>query len=147
MAGLVPIGGSPRQATTAAMLAKSYQKLGRIEQAIAMLDQNLERIDGSGERLDEAELHRVKGELLEVRDGAGNIESESCLRKAIKVARQQESRWWVLRATTSLARLLAKQGRRDEARMMLAAIYKWFTEGFDLEDLKDARALLDELSA
>ncbi|MFZ1120581.1 MAG: hypothetical protein WAN81_10160 [Candidatus Binataceae bacterium] len=57
------------------------------------------------------------------------------------------SRWWELRATTSLARLLANQGRRDQARTMLADIYGWFTEGFDTADLKDAKALLDELAA
>ena len=68
------------------------------------------------------------------------------MRKAIEVARRQESRWWELRATTSLARLLRDSGRRDEARSMLADIYGWFTEGFDTADLKDAKALLEELS-
>jgi predicted ATPase len=68
------------------------------------------------------------------------------LRKAIEVARRQESRWWELRATISLARLLRDSGRRDEARAMLACIYGWFTEGFDTADLKDAKALLEELS-
>jgi len=58
----------------------------------------------------------------------------------------QEAKWWDLRATTSLARLLTKQGRRDEARTMLTDIYNWFTEGFDTADLKDAKALLDELN-
>ncbi len=66
---------------------------------------------------------------------------------ALEIARRQEAKWWELRATVSLARLLAKQGHRDEARAMLAAMYAWFTEGFDTADLKDAKALLDELSA
>ena len=65
--------------------------------------------------------------------------------EAVAIARKQGSKWWELRATVGLARLLAKQGRRDEARAMLAEIYGWFTEGFDTADLKDARALLDEL--
>jgi tetratricopeptide (TPR) repeat protein len=147
LAGFVPMGGVPRQAFTATMLAKGYEKLGRIDQAIAMLDDRRVRIERSGERLDEAELYRVKGELLEARDGADNIESESCYRKAIEIARRQESRLWELRATTSLARLLAKRGRRDEARAMLAEIYGWFTEGLDNADLKEAKALLDGLSA
>ncbi|MGA7760276.1 MAG: hypothetical protein WCA59_00930 [Candidatus Binataceae bacterium] len=69
------------------------------------------------------------------------------MRQAIEIARRQESRWWELRATISLARLLANQGRRDQARTMLADIYGWFTEGFDTADLKDAKALLDELAA
>ena len=145
IAGFVPIGGVPRQAFTAAMLAKGYEKLGRIDQALAMLDDNRARIERSGELLDEAELYRVKGELLGARDGAGNIEAESCLRKAIEIARRQESRWWELRATTSLARMLQKQGNRDEARAVLSDIYGRFTEGFDLADLKDAKVLLEEL--
>jgi predicted ATPase len=68
------------------------------------------------------------------------------LHKAIEVARRQEARFYELRATTSLARLLAKQDRRDEARAMLADIYAWFTEGFDTTDLKEAGALLDQLA-
>jgi len=73
-------------------------------------------------------------------------EAESCFRTAIEVARSQEARWWELRATTSLARLLAEQDKRDEARTMLSEIYNWFTEGFDTADLKDAKALLEELT-
>ena len=105
------------------------------------------RTERSGERLDEAELYRVKGEILRARDGAGSSEGESCLREAIEIARRQESRSWELRSTTSLARLLAKQRRRDETRAMLAEIYGWFTEGFDTADLKDAKALLEQLNA
>jgi predicted ATPase len=74
-------------------------------------------------------------------------EAETCFRKALEIARRQQARWWELRTTVSLARLLAIQGRRDEARAMLADIYGWFTEGFDTTDLKDAKALLDELRA
>jgi predicted ATPase len=110
-----------------------------------MLEDQRVRIERSGERLDEAELYRVKGELLYARDGAGGSEGESCLRKAIEIARRQESRWWELRATTSLARLLRDTNRRDEARAMLAEIYGRFTDGFDTADLKDAAALLDKL--
>jgi len=73
--------------------------------------------------------------------------AESCLLWAIEIARQQDAKSWELRATMSLARQLATQGCHDEARAMLADIYNWFTEGFDTADLKDAKALLDELSA
>jgi predicted ATPase len=73
-------------------------------------------------------------------------EAESAFRRAIEIAQQQSAKSWELRATMSLARLLAKQGRRDEARAMLAEIYNWFTEGFDTADLRDARTLLDELA-
>ena len=72
--------------------------------------------------------------------------AEAGFREAVALAQQMGAKAWELRATTSLARLLAKQGRRDEARAMLAEIYGWFTEGFDTADLKDAKALLDEMS-
>ena len=82
-----------------------------------------------------------------MRDRTAVNEAELHLRSAINVARAQDSKWWELRATTDLARLLTEQGRRDEARTMLADIYGWFTEGFDTADLKDAKALLDQLNA
>ena len=72
-------------------------------------------------------------------------EAERCFRTAIDIARRQAARFFELRATTSLARLLKRQGKRDEVRAMLSEIYNWFTEGFDTADLKDAKALLDEL--
>ena len=68
------------------------------------------------------------------------------LSERLRFRPKQSGKWWELRATTSLARLLAKQGQRDEARAMLAEIYNWFTEGFDTPDLKDAKTLLDELN-
>ena len=94
-----------------------------------------------------AELCRLKGELLLLQNASDATEAESCFREAIAIAQRQQAKSWELRATMSLARLLAKQGRRDEARAMLAEIYNWFTEGFDTPDLKDAKALLEELSA
>jgi predicted ATPase len=75
------------------------------------------------------------------------MEAAHCFEDAIELARQQSAKSWELRATNSFARLLAKQGRRNEARTMLAEIYNWFTEGFDTADLKDAKTLLDELGA
>ena len=71
---------------------------------------------------------------------------EACFRRAIAIARRQSAKSWELRAATSLARLLAEQGKREEARAVLAEIYGWFTEGFDTADLKDAKGLLEELS-
>jgi predicted ATPase len=93
----------------------------------------------------ESELHRLKGELL--LSAANDDDAAQCFRDAIELARRQSAKAWELRATTSLARLLGKQGKRDEARAMLAQIYGWFTEGFDTADLKDANALLTELSS
>jgi tetratricopeptide (TPR) repeat protein len=93
-----------------------------------------------------AEFYRLKGELTLLKDPRNEAEAARCLRQAIDVARRQAARLFELRATTSLARLLTKQGHPDEARTMLAEIYGWFTEGFDTADLKDAKALLDELA-
>jgi Flp pilus assembly protein TadD len=88
-----------------------------------------------------AELYRIAGTAMMTQ--GKSVEAENSFRRAIEIARTQGARMWDLRATTSLAPLLAKQGRRAEARTMLAEIYGWFTEGFDLADLKDAKALLD----
>jgi predicted ATPase len=101
----------------------------------------------TGEQLGSPWLHHVKGELLLVQNPSDVAEAEQCFRTAIEIARRQSARSAELVATTSLARLLNGQGRRDEARAMLAQIYGWFTEGFDTRDLKDAKALLDELNA
>jgi predicted ATPase len=88
----------------------------------------------------------VKGELLLIRDPPDEAEVERCFRTPIDVARRQKAKFFELRATMSLARLLAKQVRRDEARTMLAGLYGWFTEGRDTKDLKEAKTLLDELA-
>jgi predicted ATPase len=88
----------------------------------------------------------AQGELLITQNAAGRTEAESCFRMAIDIARYRRAISFELRATMSLARLLAQQARRDEAHSMLAEIYSWFTEGFDIADLKDAKALLDELA-
>jgi predicted ATPase len=123
-------------------------RANQFDNAFGSLDYALRFVEQSGERYYEAELHRLRGELLLAGGRASDEEEiQGYFRKAIEVARQQDARSWELRAATSLARLLAKQGRRDEARTILADIYGWFTEGFDTRDLKDARSLLDELSA
>ena len=128
------------------MLANVYLHVGRAEDAIVTVGEELAAIEQSGAHEEAAELHRLKGEAILMRDSLATAEAEACFRKAIEVARNQSAKWWELRATTSLAQLLARQGRRDEARAMLAEIYGWFTEGFDTADLKDANVLLDELA-
>jgi predicted ATPase len=101
--------------------------------------------DEHGIRDLEAELNRLKGDLLLKQNNTGD--AEICFRRAIEIARTQGAKSWELRATISLARLLASQDRRGDARAMLAEIYNWFTEGFDTADLKDAKTLLEELGA
>ena len=88
---------------------------------------------------------RLKGEALLMRSSSASAEVEHCFRQALEVARAQEAKWWELRTSVSLARLLRDTDRREEARDTLAQIYNWFTEGLDLPDLKEARALLDDL--
>ncbi len=129
-----------------AHLADSYCKSGHPEEGLTTVATALRETERGGERTTEPELYRVKGELLLMRDPPDEAEAEHCFRTAIEIARRQKARFFQLRATTSLARLLKRQDRRDEARAMLAAIYGWFTEGFDTADLKDAKTLLDELA-
>jgi predicted ATPase len=113
---------------------------GEFEQGPRTVSDGLDALERSGEVLYEAELYRLRGELLARNNADGR--AEAALRTALEIANRRSSKSWELRATTSLARLLANQDRRDEARPMLAEIYNWFTEGFDTADLKDAKALL-----
>ncbi|HEY6299863.1 MAG TPA: hypothetical protein VIW95_09495 [Candidatus Binatus sp.] len=120
---------------------EAFRKLRRFDEALALLDQTTWT-----QRFSSA-VRRVRGELQLEAGRCSEREAEDLFRDAIRIARSEEARSFELRATTSLARLLAKQGKRDEARTMLADIYNWFTEGFDTADLKDAKALLEELNA
>ncbi len=128
------------------MLAEVCMKTGRLDDGLSALSEALAAADEHENRAFEAEMHRLKGELLLRRNDLNAAEAQSCFERAIETARKQSAKSWELRATMSLARLLASQGRRDEARAMLAEIYGWFTEGFDTADLKDAKALLDQLA-
>jgi tetratricopeptide (TPR) repeat protein len=129
-----------------AVLLMAYLKRGETDEAMRVLIQALAMVESIGERNNEARLYQLKGELLRARDEASDWEAEQSFRTAIRIAQSQHAKSLELRATTSLARLLDARGRHDEARTMLAEIYGWFTEGFDTADLKDAKALLDELS-
>lgn len=140
------------------LLAHALGGAGRVEAALDALAEAFSCAERTEERYYEAELYRLKGELLLVQaaqdtespgwrqDGGAVTEAEACFHQAMDIARRQQARSWELRATTSLCRLYLKQGRRPEAREMLARIYGWFTEGFDTADVKDAKALLEELS-
>jgi class 3 adenylate cyclase/tetratricopeptide (TPR) repeat protein len=127
-----------------ALLARACEVAGEITEAANRLDGALQSVDKTGERWLEAELFRYKGQVL-LRLGYTEI-AEELYRKALSIAREQEAKMWELRAAVSLARLQRDQGCRGEARDILEPIYGWFTEGFGTQDLKDAKALLDELS-
>jgi predicted ATPase len=128
------------------LLAEAFREIGRFDDGLSTLTEALAAADEHEIRVFEPEIHRLKGELLLRQNHPNSAEALNCFQRAIKVARRQSAKSLELRATMSLARLLAKRGKRDEARTMLAEIYGWFTEGFDTVDLKDAKTLLDELA-
>jgi predicted ATPase len=133
-----------------ALLAEAHGKAGKVEQGLSLVAEALAQVDRSGERAAEAELYRLKGTLTlqsKVRGPKSKVEeAEECFLKAIEIARRQQAKSLELRAVMSLSRLRQSQGKKDEARQMLAEIYNWFTEGFDTKDLQEAKVLLDELS-
>ncbi|HJY82325.1 MAG TPA: hypothetical protein VKK81_14740, partial [Candidatus Binatia bacterium] len=143
-------------------------KVRQVEEGLTLLAKVLAFMDKTGMRRDEAELYRIKGELTLQRETRGwrletspasvqasslkppvsrevAQEAEQCFHKAIEIARRQQAKSLELRAAMSLARLWQQQGKKKEARPMLAKIYGWFTEGFDTKDLQEAKALLKEL--
>jgi len=140
-------GARVRVAQYLAIIAAALGKSGKPGEGLREIEESIAIIERSGERFYEAEVHRLKGELLLAQNSSNAKQAEQSFRYAIEVARRQKAKSWELRTTTSLARLLRDTNRRDEARGMLAEIYNWFTEGFDTADLKDTKALLDELSA
>jgi predicted ATPase len=127
-----------------ALLAGACEIAGHIEEPLALFDDALRVVERTGERWFAAELHRHKGQLL-LRQGHSEA-AEELYRKALSIAEEQGAKLWELRAAASLTRLRRDQGRHAEARDLLAPVYGWFTEGFDTPDLKEAKALLDELA-
>ncbi|MGH9842543.1 MAG: protein kinase domain-containing protein [Blastocatellia bacterium] len=126
-------------------LAEAYAKAAQPRAGFAALEAVRAQVEQKDERCWEAEVWRLRGELL-LLDGAAAAEAEQCFHQAIETARRQSAKSLELRAVISLARLWQQQGKRAEARQMLAEIYGWFTEGFDTADLKEAKVLLDELA-
>ena len=128
------------------LLGEAYGQLGQLEDAWRMLSGALDAVEESSQRYYEAEIYRFKGHL-HLREARPDVEqAHTCFQRSLEIARHQQAKSWELRAAMSLARLWATQGRRGEAHDLLAPVYGWFTEGFDTTDLKDAKALLDELA-
>jgi predicted ATPase len=127
------------------LLAEGYRAGGQAVEGLMALDEALAVVHTSGARFYEAELYRLRGEL-QLRHVVGRDDAEACFRQALDRASRQQAKSLELRAALSLSRLWQQQGKRDEARELLAPIYGWFTEGFDTADLQEAKALLDEWS-
>jgi class 3 adenylate cyclase/tetratricopeptide (TPR) repeat protein len=129
------------------MTAEALAGMRRVDEAIRMLDGEIETIQRTGERIHEPELLRLRG-VLTTREDASQVEvAEAFMRRAIDLSREQSAKSWELRASTSLARLWQQQGKHKEAHDLLNPVYDWFTEGFDTKDLKEAKALLEQLAA
>jgi predicted ATPase len=129
-----------------ALLAEAYGKAGQAEEGLAVLAEALALVAKTGEGWWEAELYRLKGELLLVRLADHHVVAETCFHHVLTVACHQQAKSLELRAAMSLSRLWQQQGKHQEARTLLAPIYGWFTEGFDTANLQEAKALLEELS-
>jgi predicted ATPase len=129
------------------VLAGACLQAGRYQDAIEVVVAAHEHAQRTGEHRSEPEIERIAGEALMLMGAENTAEAEQCMQRAIAIALEQGAKSLELRATMSLARLLDKQNRRGEGRTILADIYNWFTEGFDTADLKDAKALLEELGA
>lgn len=148
------------------LLAETLGKQGQVEEGLGLLDEAFSAVNDSGERWCEAELYRIKGDLLlmppsngqgslntrsdhrdtTVSEQPNSIGAEACYRQAISIARGQQAKSLELRVTIRLSHLYLKQGKREEAREMISEVYGWFTEGFDSVDLREARRLIEELS-
>jgi predicted ATPase len=128
------------------MLAEVHRSLGQPEAGLTALSEALTLVEKTGERYYEAELHRLKGELLLQHAAPEVSHAETCFQQALAIARRQQAKSLELRAAMSLGRLWQQQGKRQEARALLAGVYNWFTEGFDTADLQEAKALLHAVS-
>ena len=128
-------------------MARAYADLGRFDDAWRSVDEALTAVEITKERMFEAEINRVAGEIALRSQQADAEKAEGYFERALAVARQQQAKSWELRAAMSIARLWRDQGKPQQARELLAPVYGWFTEGFDTRDLKEAKALLEELAA
>jgi predicted ATPase len=145
MKGWRATGAEIRRPYFLALLAEVHGIIGQPEAGLAVLAEALALVDKTREPWCKPELYRLKGELLLQQSSANQSEAASCFQHAIAIAQPQSAKSWELRAATSLAKLWQNQGKRRAAYDLLALVYNWFTEGFDTADLKDAKALLNEL--
>jgi len=128
-------------------LAKAYAELDQFDDAWRCIDEAMTAVKTTKEKWYEAEVNRIAGEIALKTPEPDAAKAQAYFERALAVAREQQAKSWELRAAMSMARLWRDQGKRDEARDLLAPVYGWFTEGFDTLDLKEAKVLLDELAS
>jgi len=152
LAGYGATGSETMRLYFLALQVEAYEIVGKVEEGLTVLDEAIALVHKSEVRFYEAELYRLKGELLR-KDAEDKeerqkieVEAEACFLKALEISRQQGAKSMELRTTMSLSRLWQSQDKKKEAHDLLSKIYNWFTEGFDTTDLKNAKKLLDELS-
>jgi predicted ATPase/class 3 adenylate cyclase len=133
--------------TYLAYLAKAYAELGQFDEALRCVSEAMTAVQTSKEKWHEPDIHRIAGQVTLMTPDPDAAKAEAYFERALAVARQQQAKSWELRAAMSLARLWRDQGKVSEARELLAPVYGWFTEGFDTLDLKEAKALLEELAS
>ena len=132
---------------TLSYLARAYAELGQFDDAWRCIGEAMTAVETTKERWCEAEVNRIAGEIALKSPEPDAAKAEAYFERALAVARQQQAKSWELRAAMSLARLWRDQGKLQQARELLAPVYGWFTEGFDTRDLKEAKALLEELAS
>jgi predicted ATPase len=141
------IGGTFLLSFYFSYLARAHAALGQFDDAWRYIGEATMTVETTKETMFEAEVHRISGEIALLSPKQGSAKAEAYFERALAVARAQQAKSWELRAAMSLARLWRDQGKVQEARVLLAPIYGWFTEGFDTRDLIEAKALLEELAA
>jgi predicted ATPase len=127
-------------------LARAYAELGQFDDAWRFIGEAITAVETTKERRWEAEINRTAGEIALTSPERDTVKAQAYFERALAVARQQQAKSWELRAAMSLARLWRDQGKVKQARELLAPVYGWFTEGFDTRDLKEAKALLEQLA-
>jgi predicted ATPase len=147
LAELQSIGVTLHKPLFLSYLAAAHANLGHFDEAWRCMSEAMSMIETSKERWFEAEANRIAGKIARQSPQPDGAKAEAYFEHALSVARAQQAKSWELRAAMSMARLWRDQGKRDEAHELLAPVYGWFTEGFDTLDLKEAKALLDELRA
>jgi predicted ATPase len=140
-------GATVCQPTYLSYLTKAYAKLGQFDDAWRSISEAMAVVETTKELWCEADIHRIAGEIALISPKPNGAKAEAYFERALAVARKQQAKSFELRGAISMARLWRDQGKRNEARDLLAPVYNWFTEGFDTLDLKEAKALLDALAA